>query len=113
MRSTIFSSPSLAAFSEAELIQRAKAREETAIRAILEANNRRLFRIARGILRNDSEAEDVVQETYVRALRQTALAPFQGAATSSTVISSITRVMKTSRKGSGNWSIACSTASWI
>jgi hypothetical protein len=37
MRSTIFSSTSLAAFSEAELIQRAKAREETAIRAILKA----------------------------------------------------------------------------
>jgi RNA polymerase sigma-70 factor (ECF subfamily) len=31
------------------------------------ANNRRLYRLARGILRNDSEAEDIVQETYVRA----------------------------------------------
>lgn len=53
---------------EAELVRRAKARDEAAIRVILQANNRRLFRIARGILRNDSEAEDVVQETYVRAL---------------------------------------------
>ena len=33
----------------------------------MQANNRRLYRLARGILRNDSEAEDVVQETYVRA----------------------------------------------
>ncbi|MGH6780060.1 MAG: sigma factor, partial [Bradyrhizobium sp.] len=52
---------------ETELVRRARARDEAAIRAILQANNRRLFRIARGILRSDSEAEDVVQETYVRA----------------------------------------------
>ncbi|MGH6778573.1 MAG: RNA polymerase sigma factor, partial [Bradyrhizobium sp.] len=51
-------------------------RDEAAIRAILQANNRRLFRIARGILRSDSEAEDVVQETYVRAL--THLDSFRG-----------------------------------
>ena len=30
-------------------------------------NNQRLYRIARSIVRNDHEAEDVVQETYVRA----------------------------------------------
>ena len=29
--------------------------------------NQRLYRIARGIVRNDSEAEDVVQEAYVNA----------------------------------------------
>ena len=33
----------------------------------MQSNNRRLYRLARGILRNDGEAEDVVQETYVRA----------------------------------------------
>jgi RNA polymerase sigma-70 factor, ECF subfamily len=52
---------------EGELIRRALAREEAAVRAIMTANNRRLYRLARGILRNDGEAEDVVQETYVRA----------------------------------------------
>ena len=46
---------------------RALARDEAAVRAIIQANNRRLYRLARGILRNDGEAEDVVQETYVRA----------------------------------------------
>ena len=30
-------------------------------------HNRRLFRLARSVLRNAAEAEDVVQETYVRA----------------------------------------------
>ena len=50
-----------------ELVRRALARDEAAVRAIMQANNRRLYRLARGILRNDGEAEDVVQEAYVRA----------------------------------------------
>ena len=62
--------------SDAELVARARARDEAAIRAIMQANNRRLYRIARGILRNDGEAEDVVQETYVRAF--THLQDFRG-----------------------------------
>ena len=53
--------------SDAELVARALGRDEAAFRTIMQANNRRLYRLARGILRNDSEAEDVVQETYVRA----------------------------------------------
>jgi RNA polymerase sigma-70 factor (ECF subfamily) len=86
MRSTILST-SFAAVSEGELIRRAKARDEQAVRAILQANNRRLFRIARGILRNDAEAEDVVQETYVRAL--THLEGFRGESSLSTWLSRI------------------------
>src|SRR5712675_2971480 len=53
--------------NDVELVRRALARDEAAVRAIMQANNRRLYRLARGILRNDGEAEDVVQETYVRA----------------------------------------------
>jgi RNA polymerase sigma-70 factor (ECF subfamily) len=62
--------------TEAELVARARKRDEAAIRSIMQANNRRLYRLARGILRNDGEAEDVVQETYVRAF--THLAEFRG-----------------------------------
>jgi RNA polymerase sigma-70 factor (ECF subfamily) len=87
MRSTSATNQPLAAVSEGELIRRAKARDEAAIRAILKANNRRLFRIARGILRNDAEAEDVVQETYVRAL--THLEGFRGESSLSTWLSRI------------------------
>jgi RNA polymerase sigma-70 factor, ECF subfamily len=58
------------------LVGRARERDEAAIRAIMQSNNRRLYRLARGILRNDSEAEDVVQETYVRAF--THLEDFRG-----------------------------------
>ena len=61
---------------EADLIGRAQNRDEAAIRTIIKANNRRLYRIARGILRDDSEAEDVVQETYIRVL--TRLDDFRG-----------------------------------
>ncbi|TAI63298.1 RNA polymerase sigma factor [Bradyrhizobium sp. Leo170] len=77
-----------AAAGDAELVKRALAREEAAVRAIIKANNRRLYRLARGILRNDSEAEDVVQETYVRAF--THLADFRGASSLSTWLSRIT-----------------------
>ena len=62
--------------SEAELVDRARGRDEAALREIMQANNRRLYRLARGILRSDSEAEDVVQETYVRAF--THLDDFRG-----------------------------------
>jgi RNA polymerase sigma-70 factor (ECF subfamily) len=77
--------PSAAA--DAELVQRVLARDEAAVRAILQANNRRLYRLARGILRNDSEAEDVVQETYVRAF--THLDGFRGESGLSTWLSRI------------------------
>ena len=72
---------------DAELVRRALAREEAAVRAIMQSNNRRLFRLARGILRNNSEAEDVVQETYVRAF--THLEQFRGDASLSTWLSRI------------------------
>jgi RNA polymerase sigma-70 factor (ECF subfamily) len=61
---------------DTDLVRRARDREEAAIRSIMQSNNRRLYRIARGILRNDGEAEDVVQETYVRAF--THLESFRG-----------------------------------
>jgi RNA polymerase sigma-70 factor (ECF subfamily) len=72
---------------DAELVRRAVARDETAIRAIMQSNNRRLYRLARGILRNDSEAEDVVQETYFRAF--THLQDFRGDSTLATWLARI------------------------
>jgi RNA polymerase sigma-70 factor (ECF subfamily) len=72
---------------DAELVRRALCRDEAAVRAIIKAHNRRLYRLARGILRNDGEAEDVVQETYVRAF--THLADFRGDSSLSTWLSRI------------------------
>ena len=76
-----------AAPDDAELVRRALSRDEAAVRAIMQANNRRLYRLARGILRNDTEAEDVVQDTYVRAF--THLEQFRGDSSLSTWLSRI------------------------
>ena len=55
------------AAGESELIARAKAGDAEATRVLIQSNNRRIYRVARSILRDDSEAEDIVQETYLRA----------------------------------------------
>lgn len=73
---------------DAELVRRALARDETAFRIIMERHNRRLYRIARGILRNDTEAEDAVQEAYVSAF--THLDGFRGDSSLATWLARIT-----------------------
>ena len=55
------------ALSDYELVERVRAGDAVAFELIMRRHNRRLFRLARSILRNGAEAEDVVQETYVRA----------------------------------------------
>lgn len=77
----------VAGLSEAELVELARQGGENAIRTLIERNNQRLFRAARSVLRNDGEAEDVVQETYVKAF--TALASFRGEASFSTWLTRI------------------------
>ncbi|MEM7222192.1 MAG: RNA polymerase sigma factor [Pseudomonadota bacterium] len=52
---------------EAGLVARARRGEEAAFVAIMRHNNQRLFRIARSILKDEAEAEEVVQETYLTA----------------------------------------------
>jgi RNA polymerase sigma-70 factor (ECF subfamily) len=73
--------------NDEDLVRLARERDEAAVRAITSRYNRRLFRIARSILRNDAEAEDVVQETYVRAF--TGLDLFRGDAAFGTWITRI------------------------
>ena len=53
--------------SDAELARRGAAGEREAVKLITQRNNRRLYRVAWSILRNDQEAEEIVQTTYVRA----------------------------------------------
>ena len=72
---------------EAVLVERCRKRDEAAVRVITRRYSRRLYRIARGILRNDTEAEDVVQEAYVRAF--TSLDRFRGDATFGTWLTRI------------------------
>jgi RNA polymerase sigma-70 factor (ECF subfamily) len=53
--------------TDVELYAQARQGSEQAYAAIMRRHNGRLFRIARSILRNDAEAEDAVQDAYVRA----------------------------------------------
>jgi RNA polymerase sigma-70 factor, ECF subfamily len=73
--------------AESELIRRAVRRDEAAIRAIIQQHNRRLYRVARSIVRDDADAEDVLQEAYLHAF--SALAGFRGEAALSTWLSRI------------------------
>jgi RNA polymerase sigma-70 factor (ECF subfamily) len=57
----------LASFTDGRLIERVRAGDPVAFELIMRRYNQRLFRMARSILRNGSEAEDVVQDSYVRA----------------------------------------------
>jgi RNA polymerase sigma-70 factor (ECF subfamily) len=73
--------------AEAELVERARRGDSAAIEVLVRRHNRALFRTARAILRDDAEAEDVVQETYLKAFR--ALATFRGESSFSTWLTRI------------------------
>jgi RNA polymerase sigma-70 factor, ECF subfamily len=60
-------SQKLDALGDAELVRLVLQRNGAAFRIIVQRHNQRLYRIARSLVQDDSEAEDVVQETYVRA----------------------------------------------
>ncbi len=72
---------------DAELVVLARRKDGGAFRVIMQRHNRRLYRIARAVVRNDSEAEDIVQEAYIRAF--TNLAEFRGDSTLATWLSRI------------------------
>jgi RNA polymerase sigma-70 factor (ECF subfamily) len=79
--------PNIVALSDLDLVSRAQARDADAFRAIMRMHNQKLYRLARSIVRNDSEAEDIVQETYVTAFAH--LASFRGEASLATWLSRI------------------------
>jgi len=82
------SDPRIAIPSDDEaLVRRVLAADAAAFRTIMQRHNRRLYRIARSILRNDSEAEDAVQETYIKAF--THMHGFRAEASLSTWLSRI------------------------
>ena len=74
--------------SDSELVALARQGDGPAFGALIQRCNRRLYRIARGVMRNDHEAEDVVQEAYVRAYA--ALPAFRG---DSSVATWLTRIV--------------------
>lgn len=73
--------------TDIEMAQRCRARDREAIRAIVTANNRRLFRTAWSILKDRGEAEEAVQSAYVSAFAS--LDTFEGRSSLSTWLTRI------------------------
>jgi len=68
--------------SDAEIAQRIAAGDMNVLRMMMQRYNRTLYRTARSILKDDAEAEDAVQESYLLAYR--AMGGFRGEAKLST-----------------------------
>jgi RNA polymerase sigma-70 factor (ECF subfamily) len=75
------------ALSDEEVLERVLAGDTSLFEILMRRYNQRLFRVARSILGDDAEAEDVMQEAYVRAFRE--LARFRGEARFSTWLTRI------------------------
>jgi RNA polymerase sigma-70 factor (ECF subfamily) len=54
-------------YSDEEIVDRVKGGEIALYEIIMRRYNQRLYRVARAVLRDDAEAEDVMQDAYVRA----------------------------------------------
>jgi len=52
---------------DAELVRRIRGGEMALFELVMRRYNQRLFRLLRALLRDDNEAEDVLQDAYVRA----------------------------------------------
>ena len=59
--------PAWADVQDEEIVDRIRAGEAALYEILMRRHNQRLYRVAVSILRNDAEAEDVMQEAYVRA----------------------------------------------
>jgi RNA polymerase sigma-70 factor (ECF subfamily) len=76
------------AVSDAEIIQRVLAGDRNAFALLMRRYNRPLYRTARSVLRDDAEAEDVLQEAYLLAFYK--LEKFRG---ESTPLTWLTRIV--------------------
>lgn len=70
-----------------ELVRRVRNGDTALYEILMRRHNQRIYRVARTILRDDAEAEDVMQEAYVRAYQH--LGDFAGAAKFSTWLTKI------------------------
>jgi RNA polymerase sigma-70 factor, ECF subfamily len=83
---TALSKP-LQALDDAALVARVQRADTAAFAALMRRYNRRLYRTARAILKDDAAAEDAVQEAYVAAFHH--LGEFRGDAQLSTWLTRI------------------------
>lgn len=68
--------------SEAELVERIASGEKSAFELLMRRFNRKLYRTARSIVKDDVEAEDVLQDAYLLAYRN--IGKFRGESSLST-----------------------------
>ena len=73
---------------ETELVEQIRRGELATVTTVMRRNNHALWRIARGILKDESEAEDAVQDAYVSAF--THITDFRGTSSLATWLSRIT-----------------------
>lgn len=86
MRSTMRTAEATSAeLDDLTLVQRIANGDRAAFELMMRRYNRRLFRLARATLGNDAEAEDVLQDAYLRAYRS--IEGFRGEAALSTWLS--------------------------
>jgi RNA polymerase sigma-70 factor, ECF subfamily len=74
--------------SDKELLDCARQGDPAAFRTLIRRHDRYLYRVARSVLADDHEAEDVIQQTYLQAF--TGLADFRGEASLRTWLTRIT-----------------------
>jgi RNA polymerase sigma-70 factor (ECF subfamily) len=77
----------VSAMTDEDIVTRVLAGETALFEHLMRRNNRRIFRAARAILRSDGDAEDVMQDAYVRAYAH--LRDFDGRARFSTWLTRI------------------------
>jgi RNA polymerase sigma-70 factor (ECF subfamily) len=86
--------------NDEEVVARVLAGETSMFEIVMRRYNQRLYRVARSILRNDGEAEDVMQDAYVRAYEH--LDQFAGKAKFSTWLTRIAVHEALARQRRGN-----------
>ena len=96
--------------SDEEVVRRVLDGETALFELIMRRYNQRLYRVARAILRDDSEAEDVMQDAYVRAYGH--LSQFAGRSQFATwltriaiheALARVQRRKKTDQLGANKW----------
>jgi RNA polymerase sigma-70 factor (ECF subfamily) len=79
--------PHMSTLTDEEIVARVRAGETRLFELIMRRHNQRIYRAARAVLRDDGEAEDVMQDAYVRAFAH--LHEFEGRARFSTWLTRI------------------------
>src|SRR4029453_7013172 len=77
----------MAAADDSDLLRSAREGDAAAFETLIRRHDRFLYRVARSVLLDDYEAEDVVQETFIKAFKR--LGDFRGEARLSTWLTRI------------------------